>query len=450
MRCEAHQVIRRLSLVLLSLVPVAVPRVSAGQQRGSITVSVNRVIGTGGKCSATAMRTTAGQGLPMDTVVVKVVADTGTDARVKTPLTLILLRDAIPVDSLLPSADTILYTAVSTPAVVASYSVRPRGGRDICSLALAATEPPLADTSVHARQATADSLERMGQYRRAEETGNSFVILSLIKSISGEIPNDEFFDIRMKFGRASKHYDPLLADSAQRSAAALRVAAQRAADRYAITKTPEDSAKRAAAEYLAKSATWRANRMTQAFSDVGSRIFSFASIDVALSTRVDTGKADTVTNRRLADAQLSLNYIVVRPSSRSIIPDRIGYVGGIFKVFDTRSFLGVQYGGLELRGSRLEGTSVQVAYLRRLYADSVLVAPGVPAGTNTPAKDPEYATLHNRNYAYVEFYIRVPRAQMLDRLRVRGGLLMPIGSGVRERTSYRVTLSVPIVDLTRF
>ena len=427
------------------------PGTTAAQQRGVISVTEKKVLGTGGECTATATPTQVTAGPPFDTIVVRVVADTGKDVIRRSPLTIVLWRNGIPLDSLPNATESILQSVATSPTATVTYTLRASGARDLCRLALAATSPPVADTTQAARLATADSLERAAKHKRAAETGNSFVILSLIKSISGQIPEDEFFDLRMKFGGDFGDYDAAAADSAHRAALELSAVADRLEEAFAETRTAADSVKATNARRRANMASAHAERAAQASFWTPSRIFSFASIDVALSTRVDTGQIDTVTNQRLTDAQLSMNYIVTGPP-RTKIPDRIGYAGALFKVFDTRSFLGIQYGGLELSGSRLEGTSVNVAYLRRLYPDSVQVQPGKPADpqTNTPATAPVYAVIHNRNYAYTEFYIRVPGAQFLDRLRVRGGLLLPIGKGTRERVTYRVTLSVPILDLTRF
>ena len=44
--------------------------------------------------------------------------------------------------------------------------------------------------------------------------------------------------------------------------------------------------------------------------------------------------------------------------------------------------------------------------------------------------------------------MRVPNVQFLDRLRIRGGVLLPLREGFGVET--RVVLSVPVVDLTRF
>lgn len=180
--------------------------------------------------------------------------------------------------------------------------------------------------------------------------------------------------------------------------------------------------------------------------------FTTASIDISLSTRSDTTAADSAA-RQLTDAGFALNYIAavhVAP-----IPDRMSFVSGLFRIFSTRGYVGGGVGGMELRGSRLEGTYVQVSYLYRVYADSVKLSKADSA--RQAALIPDVATRANftgyepskgRDNIYIEFFVRVPHAQFLDRLRIRGGVLLPIRTLRAPET--RIVLSVPIVDLDRF
>jgi hypothetical protein len=94
--------------------------------------------------------------------------------------------------------------------------------------------------------------------------------------------------------------------------------------------------------------------------------------------------------------------------------------------------------------------------LRRLYADSIVS--GVAADTvRNPVTMQDTIIARNvfrdspRYNIFLEFFLRVPRAQFLDRLRIRGGVLLPVGRAADKlRPETRITLSVPIVDLDRF
>ena len=222
------------------------------------------------------------------------------------------------------------------------------------------------------REALKDSLRIDSMRTRKRIAGKSFVVLSLIKSIAGSIPEDEFFDLRLRFMPPVENRFPL---------------------------------------------------------------FSLGSIDVSLSTRRDTLGSST-RGKQLTDAGYALLIpLAKRPKDKDwVLLDRLPFAGVVFKVFNTRSFLGLQGGAMELTGSRLEGSSVTVSLLRDLY----------PSG-------PVDSTLANtgaRTNAFIEFFLRVPGAQFLDRLRVRGGVLLPFKSTARPET--RIVLSVPIVDLERF
>jgi hypothetical protein len=238
---------------------------------------------------------------------------------------------------------------------------------------IGALELLLSDTtrfSAARRQALIDSIRLDSVRTRRRTSGKSFIILSLIKSIAGAIPEDEFFDIRLRFMPSIKNRLPL---------------------------------------------------------------FSLGSIDVSLSTRRDTlGEEDR--SKLLTDASYALLIPLERRKPDTLPADRLPFAGAVFKVFNTRSYLGIQAGAMELSGSRLEGSSVTFSLLRDLY-------PSGPVDTTL-------ASPQARTNALIEFFLRVPGAQFLDRLRVRGGVLLPFSDDARPET--RIVLSVPIVDLERF
>ena len=134
-------------------------------------------------------------------------------------------------------------------------------------------------------------------------------------------------------------------------------------------------------------------------------LFSLGSIDVSLSTRRDT-LDNSNRGKLLTDASYALLVPLEKRKVDWIEMDRLPFAGAVFKVFNTRSFLGFQAGAMEMTGSRLEGSSVTFSLLRDLY----------PRGE----VDTTLAKTEARTNVLVEFFLRVPGAQFLDRLRVRG------------------------------
>lgn len=230
-----------------------------------------------------------------------------------------------------------------------------------------------------------DSLTLSQVHGMGTTRGNSYVSLSLIKSVAGQIPKSEFFDLRFKLS------------------------------------TPHTV-----------------------------RLFTTANLDVALSQ----SESDTATNSRLTDAGFQFNWVVPRlfplkpltPSLRhlpdnsdTLIYDRVTALTGGYKLFNTVSYFVIGISGHELKGSRLEGSFASLSYAHRLLAN-----PTINSGTDTTDVTRARA-LHNLLF---EFFIRVPGVQFLDKLRVRGGLLLPMKAGYAVET--RIVLEVPIVDVTRF
>lgn len=350
--------------------------------------------------------------------------------------------------------------------------------------------------------------------------GNSYIILSLIKSISGEIPQREFFDLRMKFGgeitvdtaaigararrravaagygRRLDYLRRLRGDTAKwfervgdRQKRRLEAEVERAsvsggtpAQQKSNPTDPEASAKRrrdsAKVEFeirrdsvlatLDDSIARLERARDRAVDSVAlkparrpitiDRAFLLSNFDIAFTPSDDSTPP---ANRRfpLSDAGLTVNYTFLVPG-RGRLPQRMAFASFGAKVFNFKSYYGPNIGLLEMRGSRLEGTYVTVGYARPLYRDSALVVdsnrvlPAALLGSATSRVAPppleRYERLTNHNL-YGEFFVRVPHAQFLDRLRIRGGLIYPIGP--RNRFSgpeARLTLSVPVVDLDRF
>lgn len=252
----------------------------------------------------------------------------------------------------------------------------------VCGLTIPELQPLGPADTVVKRLMRGDTLAIDSIRYRAVSGGQGFVILSLIKSVAGDIPRSEFFDLRMKF----------------------------------------------------RSGSWG---------------FTMANIDIALSQ----GSGDTL-NRRLTEGGLTLhlaphkdNCAVHRcldgPDARKNreIRDREMALGGGYKIFNGVSYFQLGYGGYELMGSALEGSFATASWAHRLLAN-----PTVPPDASEEVK----AALRPRalDNLLIEFFIRVPRVQFLDRIRIRGGILLPFKGGFDPES--RIVLSVPVVDLLRF
>jgi hypothetical protein len=409
-------------LVTAILGLASVPTGAAGQTHSTVSVLAQLITDTARARVPTICgvqtRVTAGErtliAATQDTLVLRILGDSAGTIEVGAPENLELFSGGVPVDSVLAGQARRTHSSnvgalIQTPLTI----VRRRDSVMVCTATLAKAEPTSGDTIplhlAHEKQRAIDSL----QLQKAV-TGQSFIILSLIKSIAGEIPRDEFFDIRLRLG-----------GPAARRQADIRQELQ-------TKKTAADSA-----EVTLVSIP---------------KVFTTASVDISLSTRASDSLSDTTSGKRLTDASLAINWVVTK--DYGAIPDRIGSImAPWFKVFNTQSYIGVGYNGLELVGSRLEGSTVAVGYLYRYYDDSsrvrtdttIVTDPGT-GGMTTTIRDVFRA--RTRHSLFLEFFLRVPRAQFLDRIRVRGGVLFPLERGLRPET--RIVLSVPIVDLDRF
>lgn len=394
------------------------------------------------RCVATTHATTGAVGTS-DTAYVYVVKDAASPTPVLEPKHRKLLISAgALVQRTLDDGKAGDTTAVAPSGLTnATISVGRQGDTvPLCAGLPAGARPNVTLDSLTVRRMREDSARVLGARGIRQITGRSFVILSLIKSIAGEIPQDEFFDLRLKFGGAAVQRD-----------AFREVACPRAGlDSGIVTRLRrrDDAIERVCG---VMEHSWLRSMMAK------DRYFTAASVDVSLTTRADTTKADS-TRRRLTDAGLSLNWIAV--GDTGITATRMWFASARYKIFNTKSFVGGGIGGLELAGSRLEGTHLTLSYLYRVYDDSLRLTndtiavqqvpvPGTsatrPDTTKVPATFDRDLTPH---HAFLEFYVRVPGAQFLDRLRIRGGILFPLQR--RRRPEARIVLSVPVVDLDRF
>jgi hypothetical protein len=294
-----------------------------------------------------------------DTLELLVINDT-TKQPAGSPVSLTLKVDTTSIgtliagDARLPTGAPVGKFATGTIRVVKTDD-----GRQVCWVALAPARS-LADSVMLGRIRSA---QRELENRRAwaEVTGQSFLILSLIKSIAGEIPEDEFFDIRLKFALPldSTHLARVLAGEPLRasqrrvrdSVAALQ---KRQMDSLGVIRDTalhariQDSLK--AAHRMTRDSLKAAQKYT--FSSLGYdnpprlRLFTTASLDVSLSSRstADTTAADSTRGKRLTDASAALNWTI--GPDYSLFPVRTGYASvPYFKIFNANSYLGVGYTG---------------------------------------------------------------------------------------------------------
>ena len=297
--------------------------------------------------------------------------------------------------------------------------------------------------------------------RIAADSGDSWVILSLIKSISGLVPPNELFELRLRFGGGFPQVSPEASDSAIVQRAKARAIGRLRNSRgepispvppgidaraLARARSYSDSAEAAGWKHFAPFSVRGPLRRWFGRYVSGQRLFTMATADVNLATQVDTAQKDTTKRFGVPDGSFSLNYI----ASIDRRVDRMGFATAMFKIFNARNYVGAGYGGIELAGSRLYGTMLTVSYLYGLYRDTVSVAQKTAAGADTVVQK----ELYNRHNVLLEFYVRAPGLNLLDRLRIRGGLLFPFGrtpAGLyRARPESRIAVSVPIVDLTPF
>jgi hypothetical protein len=316
--------------------------------------------------------------LPTDSLLVRVVKDTLGAADIS-PVSFEVRIGSQSVFTIQQGDSNRIYTAPTSLQRNPIFVVRSSDKRTICASPVPLSSGPSAVDTLAQRLVNLDSMTIDSIRRRSTYTGSSFVMLSLIKSVAGEIPAAEFFDVRLRFSSAS-------------------------------------------------------------------RLFTLGNLDVALSQA-----ATDTANRKLTEGGFSFNLLFQQSTSKRKIEDSNGnlkpipqrgtYAGLGFRIFNTVQFLNLfTIGGVELLGSTLEGSSASVSYVHRMYRN-----PSIPVGTTdtTNALRPRAD-----NNLLIDFFLRVPGVQFLDRLRLRGGLLLPLKKPYSMES--RIVLTVPIVDLQRF
>jgi hypothetical protein len=390
----------------------------------------------------------------MDTIDLAVVDSSGKPA--KTPVELSLVIAGKIVKTLSVDSSALAYVTAKDEDAESDVAVATTAGAHrLCSVG----PRKIPSDSILAAIGKADA------HRLAFDSvaGDSWLILSLIKSISGEIPINEFFEARFKFAGTP----PLTADYGCDSA--IRLAKLRAVTRVSRDTTAAQLAFAAPKSRLlsmartfddtAKAAEWRRD-LPGGYARCGQnaiertvlsqfnwqRYFTAAAVDLPLST-------DTASRYQIDDASFFLNWIVTSRPTPDSMPPRMTYLAGGFKVFDSRSYLGVGLGSMELKSSLLEGTSINVMYLHGFARDSTCTEACQQSKTAVDSSK-NRIPLWDRDNLYLEVFLRVPKVQVFDRVRVRVGLLYPFGPApageIRRQPEAKITLSVPIVDFLRF
>jgi hypothetical protein len=214
----------------------------------------------------------------------------------------------------------------------------------------------------------------------------NFLNASVIKSIAGEKPADEFFDLkfRMQFKDQPSTMDTVL-DKRGR-------------------------------QRIQRHGGWS--------------LFGLTAVDVALSAVNDSASTDSLRRERkkLTEATLALEFglpAVTRISNGKLVRFRRFFLGPMAKVFSTEPYYGVNFGSVELEGSSFRSSYVYGALLRRFYpADSV-----------------------SSNNLFFEFFLRSSSVDFFRVLSLRGGVLFPLGRGSgTDRVTSRIAIEVPIVS----
>ena len=424
-------------MLFVTAVSLIAPIEAGAQRYTTIAVKDSGIIlARPGRCSVTMRDTKPGNAVAFDTVEVTVV-DTEEEAVItKLPIALELLVDGTVVEAWSPG-DSLPHLYVTGARV---------NERKTIAVRRADTPLPLCVVGPQFVQIVPDS-------------GNSWVILSLIKSISGLVPPNELFELRLKFGGGFPVHDPARSDSAVVHRAKVAAVAQLEATKYAMldAKQKERLARARSFDDTANVADWRhfapwyvergPTRWVRRWPHFSTaRVFTMASADLNLSTETDTAGRDTTRQLAIPDGGFSLNYIV----STQPRTDRMLFANGAFKIFNGRNYVGGGFGGMELEDSRLRGTLLTVTYLYGLYRDSISVVAKTTDGKDTTVTK----ELYRRHNILLEFYVRAPGLNLLDRLRIRGGLMFPFGrvpvGQQRLHPETRITVSVPIVDLIPF
>jgi hypothetical protein len=246
-----------------------------------------------------------------------------------------------------------------------------------------------ADTSVNALNPTQPFVERHvpdpERDHYFDDRDANFLNASVIKSIAGEKPADEFFDLKF---------------------------------RIQILDSPSsiDTVTKQGQPRVRVRGSWS--------------LFTLSAIDVALSATNDSATSDSVRRERKKVTEATVAIEVgfpptTRVSGGKAVRFRRFYMGPFMKVFNTEPYYGVNLGSVELEASSFRSSYVYAGFLRRFYPDS----------------------LTHPNNLFFEFFLRSSNVDFFKVLSLRGGVLFPLGPGVRSRDiESRIAIEVPIVS----
>jgi hypothetical protein len=238
----------------------------------------------------------------------------------------------------------------------------------------------------------------------------NFVNASVIKSIAGEKPSNEFFDLRFRVQifDGPGHVDTMVVDTV---AAGSGGKLQTREVHVGPNGMPGKQLK------IHPRQPWS--------------LFTISAIDVALSTVIDSTSSDSGVQRerrKLTEATLAVEVglpAVVRMSDNKVVRFRRYFFGPLIKVFSADPYYGISGGSVELEGSAFRSSYLFTALIRRFYPNPEL-------------------RLHN---FYVEFYLRSKSVDFFKILSLRGGVLFPLGKdAARQGVTSRIAIEVPVVS----
>jgi hypothetical protein len=238
----------------------------------------------------------------------------------------------------------------------------------------------------------------------------NFVNASVIKSIAGEKPSNEFFDLRFRVQifDGPGHVDTTVVDT--------------------VAAGPGGKLQTREVHVGSRGISGKQLKvhMRQPWS-----FFTISAIDVAMSTVIDSNSSDSAAQRerqKLTEATLALQVglpAVVRMSDNKVVRFRRYFFGPLIKVFSADPYYGLSGGSVELEGSSFRSSYLFTAFLRRFYPNPEL-------------------RIHS---FYVEFFLRSSRVDFFKILCLRGGVLFPLGKdAARQGVVSRIAIEVPVVS----
>lgn len=160
-----------------------------------------------------------------------------------------------------------------------------------------------------------------------------------------------------------------------------------------------------------------------------SRINFFGSIDIALNN-VETDSIGSNT-KKITDAGIAVNFDLGKNFKDKEL--RI-YIGPSLKIFNTNAYYGFHIGGM-LMGNHFYSSYFNLGYIK-------------PLNKTNPSLN--LLTQFNNNLL-TEFAFTSREAPILKNIRVKGGIIFPIGkNSTDEHITSRIVIQIPLGDIYRF